>query len=186
MGQVFLSEGHPETSPFDGRKILDQRFQFLMVQQIRLSFPDIRISQGLMNFERSCLDPLSVFIKTSVLGDLPNIDFRIEVGSKSHSVISGITIYDIQILNFIEVMFGSISGKDRRYARIESTSQNSGQSFFFKAFMVCPLPAIFEMCFIFRLVISRIQIVHSGFQTSFHNRQVLIRKSNINHNIRLE
>lgn len=61
-----------------------------------------------MNFQGFGGYPLSVFIITSVLGDFTDIDFRIEVCSKSLVMISGITIYYIQVLNFIEIMFGSI------------------------------------------------------------------------------
>ena len=186
MGQVFLSESHPETCPLDGRVIFHQGFQFLMIQQIGIPLPDIRIGQHLMDFQWSGFHPVSVFIIPSVLGNLTDIDFRIEIGGKCLSVITGITIHYIQVLDFIKMMFRSISCKNSRYSRVKPAPQYGCQSFFFKAVVVCPLPAVFEMCHIFRFIISCIQIIHPTFQTSFHDRQILIRQGYVNHDSRLE
>ena len=101
-------------------------------------------------------------------------------------MISGITVYDIQVLDFVKIMLGRISCIDTTDSRIESTTEDSCQAGFLETFMVSPLPAIFKVSFIFRLIIGRIQIVHSGFQASFHDSQVLIGKSNINHHFRFE
>ena len=133
-----------------------------------------------MKFQRFGCNPFAVFIITSVLGNFADIDLRIEVCSKCLMMVSCITVDDIQILDFIEVMFGSISRIDTTYSRVESASQDCGQASFLKAFLVCPLPTVFEVSFVFRLIVCRIQVVYAGFQTSFHDGQVLIRKSYVN------
>ena len=139
-----------------------------------------------MNFQRTGSYPFPVFIITSVLCNLADIDFRIEVCCKCLVVISGITIYNIQILNFVEIMFSCISCINTAYSRIESTTKNGCQPCFFETFVICPLPTVFEMSFIFRLVIGSIQIVYSCFQARFHNSQVLIGEGDVNHHFRFE
>ncbi len=186
MSQILLSESHPETGPLNGRIVLHQRLQLLMIKQIRIPFANMGISQHFMNLQRTGLHPAPVFPVTAMLRNLANIDFRIEISSKCHPMVSGITIHNIQIMNLIKIMFGCISCKNSRYTRVKPASQNSSQPFFLKTVMVSPLPAIFKMCLILRFIIGRIQIIHPTLQTGLHNSQVLVRQCHINHNLRPE
>ena len=84
------------------------------------------------------------------------------------------------------MVFSGISRKNSGNARIETASENGGQSFFLKTILISPLPAIFKLSLVFRLVVRRIQIIHPTFQASIHNRQVLIGQSHIHNNIGLK
>ena len=130
--------------------------------------------------------PFTILIITSVLGDFTDINFRIEISGKRFMMITCITVYDVQILNFVEIMFSCICRIDSTYTRIKTTTQDSCQPGFFETIVVSPLPAIFKMSFIFGLIVRSIQIVHSSFQTSFHNGQVLIGEGNIDNHFRFE
>lgn len=110
-----------------------------MIQKIRITRTDVRISQVFVEFQRLGSNPLSVFVITSVLCDFADVDFRIEVGSESLVVISGIAVYDVQVVDFIEMMFCCVCGIYSTYSRVESATQNGSQSGIFKAFLVCPL-----------------------------------------------
>ncbi|CDC90223.1 unknown [Bacteroides faecis CAG:32] len=157
-----------------------------MIKKIRITRTDVWISQVLMNFQRTGCYPLSVFIITSVLGNFADVYFRIEVCSKCFMMITGITVHNVQILNFIEVMLCCIGSIDAADSRVESATKDSCQTGFFEAVVVGPLPAVFKMSFIFRLVICGIQIIDSCFQTGLHYGKVLIRKSNVNHHFRFK
>ena len=108
MREVFLPEGHPETGPFKGWKIDDKRLQFLVVNQVRLLFANSWIGQWLVYFMWFSPDPFSIFPVFPLLGNFPDVYLRIEVGGKRLSVVSGIAVYDIQVLNLIKMMFRSI------------------------------------------------------------------------------
>ena len=133
-----------------------------------------------MEFQRFSCNPFSVFVITSVLSDFSDVDFRIEISSKCFVVITCIAVYDIQIMDFVKMMFCCVCCVYTTYSRVESASQDSSQTSFFETFFVCPLPAVFKVSFIFRFVVCCIQIVDSGFQTSFHDGQILIRKCYVN------
>ena len=75
------------------------------------------------------------------------------------------------------MMLGCIGGIYAAYTRVETTAEDSCQSGIFKALFVCPLPAVFEMSYVFRFVIGCIQIIYSAFQTGFHDSKVLIGES---------
>ena len=141
-----------------------------MIQKIRITRTDVRISQVFVEFQRLGSNPLSVFVITSVLCDFADVDFRIEVGSESLVVISGIAVYDVQVVDFIKMMFCCVCGIYSTYSRVESATQNGSQSGIFNAFLLCPLPAVFKVCLVFRLVVCCIQVVHSRLKTRFHNR----------------
>ena len=109
-----------------------------------------------MNFQGSGGYPLSVFIITSVLGDFTDIDFRVKVRSECLVMVAGVAVDDIQILDFIEMMFRCISCIYSRYTRIESASQDSRQTRFFETVFIGPLPAVLIFGFIKRFVVGRI------------------------------
>lgn len=50
-------------------------------------------------------------------------------------MVAGVAVYDVQILDFVEVMLGGISGVYACYARVESATQDGGQAGVFKAFL---------------------------------------------------
>ena len=101
-------------------------------------------------------------------------------------MVSCIAVYYIQVLNFIKMMFGSIGSIDAAYTRVETATEDSCQAGFFKTFFVCPLPTIFKVSDIFRLIIGCIQIIYSTFQTGFHDSKILIGKSHVYDNFRFE
>ena len=101
-------------------------------------------------------------------------------------VIACIAIYDVQILDFIEVMLGGIGRIYTAHARVEAATENGGQAGFLEALLVGPLPAVFEVGHVLGLVVGRVQIVDTRFQTGFHDSQVLIGQGNVDDDFGLE
>ena len=79
-----------------------------MVQQIALARTNIGVGERLMNLQRFRLNPLPVFIIESFLGNLTDIDFRIEVGSEGMMVVTGIAIDDVEIVDLVKVVLGGV------------------------------------------------------------------------------
>jgi len=131
------------------------------------------------------LHPLTVFPVFSLLGYLSDVDLWIEVGGKCLTVIAGITVDDIEIMDLIEMMFGGVSGKDTGYTRVESATEDGGQAGFLKLILVGPLPFVLELGFILRFIIGRVEVVDATRQTGIHNGQVLVRQCHIDHQLRL-
>ena len=140
MLQVLLAEGHPEACTADGGIVDDQRLNLLVVQQIAVARADVGVGQVLVNLQRLGLHPLAVFPVEALLGDLADVDFRVEVGGESLVVVAGITVYDVEILNLLEVVLGGIGCEDAGHARVEAASQNGCQTGFLEALSVSPLP----------------------------------------------
>ena len=79
-------------------------------------------------------------------------------------MISGIAVYDVQILYFVKMMFGGVCSIDAAHSG-RNRNRDGGQSGIFKRF-IGPLPTVFKVGNIFRLIIGGIQIVDSTLQTS--------------------
>ena len=101
-------------------------------------------------------------------------------------VVAGIAIDNVEILNLVEVVFGSIGGEDACYAWVETASQDGAQSGFFKAFAVSPLPRVLEVSLVFWLVVGSVEIVAATCQASVHDGEVLIRQCKVDHEFRFE
>ena len=91
-------------------------------------------------------------------------------------MIARITVYNIQILHFIKIMLGGVGSINTTYTRVETATQDSGQSGILKMFLVCPLPTVFKVSHIFRFIVGSVQIIDSAFEASFHNGKILIRE----------
>lgn len=72
------------------------------------------------------------------------------------------------------MVLGCVCGEHAAYSRVEAASENGGQAGFLEAFAIGPLPAVFEMSFVFRLIVGRVEIIDPAFQTCVHDREVLI------------
>ena len=186
VGEIFLSEGHPEARALDGGEVDDKTLDFFVVEEIALTRSHVGIGQSLVNFEGFCFHPFTIFPIKSLLRDFADVDFGIEVGGKGFSVVTSVAVYDVEIVDFVEMVLCSVSGVDRGDTRVETATEDGAKSSFLKAFAISPLPRVFEMCFIFGFVVGSVEIVTTGFKTSVHNGEVLIGKREIHHQIGLE
>ena len=185
MLQILLSEGHPEACTFDGRIVDDQRLNLLMVQQVTVARTNIRIGQILVNLQWLCLNPLAIFPIETLLGNLADINLRIEVSGESLMVVACVTVHDIQILNLLEMMLGSIGRIDAGDTWVEATAEDSSKTGFLETFAIGPLPRVFKVCLILRLIVGCVQITASASQTGVHDCQILIWQSEVDDQFRL-
>ncbi len=119
-------------------------------------------------------------------------------------MVTTIAVQDINSVDGIEVMLLGISYEDRSYTGIKSASKQCGKSGIFELLLVGPLPAVievsgksgflaallidltpFRVVGIFRLVISSIYIVYLALQAGIHDGKILIRKSDVENDIRM-
>ena len=111
-----------------------------MVQQIRLTRPDVGVGEGLVNLQRLSLDPLAVLVVEALLGNLADVDLRIEVRGESVVMVTCISIHDVQVVDFVEVVLGGVGRIDAADARIETTAEDGRQPSLLEAVLVGPLP----------------------------------------------
>ena len=186
VGEIFLSKGHPEARALDGGEIDDKTLDFFVVEEIALTRTHVGIGQRLVDFERFCLHPFTIFPIKSLLRDFADVDFGIEVGGKGFAVVTSVAVYDVEIVDFVEVVLCCVSSVDRGDPRVETATEDGAKSSFLKAFAISPLPRIFKVCFIFGFVVGSVEIVTTGFKASLHDGEVLIGKREIHHQIGLE
>ena len=139
-----------------------------------------------MNLVRLGNHPLAILVVATLLRHLADVDLGVEVRSEGHTVISGVAIDDIEVVDLVKVVLGGIGREDSRHTRIETATEDCRQTGLLEAILVSPLPRILELGLILRLVVGRIEVVATTLEAGIHDRQVLIRKGNIHHNIGLK
>ena len=157
-----------------------------MVHEIALTRSDVRVGEALVNLQRLRLNPLSVLIVESFLSNLTDVYLRIEVCREGVVVVSCIAVYDVEVMNLVELMLSRIGSISLRHSRVESASQYGSQSCLLELILVSPLPGVFEVSLVLRLVVCRVLIVASACQARVHDGQVLVRQSQVEHEVRLE
>lgn len=83
-----------------------------------------------------------------------NVDFRVEVSCESLVVIVVIIVYDIKIVDFVEVMFSCICCVNVSYIWIKVIVKKGYNVCVFKFVLVSLLLWVFKFCFVFRFVIG--------------------------------
>ena len=155
-------------------------------------------------FHRLCFYPVSVFPVGTICGNLSKIDLRVKVCGKRISMITAVTVQNINGMDFIKIMLQGIGTEYTGNTRIKTGSQKSSQSCFLKFLIISPLPGIIEICskaFFFTslfidctpcgifcilcFIIGSINIIRTGFQTCIHDGKILIWKCHIQDSIRL-
>ncbi len=110
------------------------------MEQIGFARTDVRVGEWTVDFERFGLNPFAILVVKALLRDFANVDFRIEVCGKGFVVIARIAIHDVEIVDFIKIMLGSVSRVNARHAWVETTTENGCEASLFETLSVSPLP----------------------------------------------
>ena len=145
------------------------------MHQIALARADVRVGERLVDRQRVGFNPFAILIPESLLGNLADIDFWVEVGCESLVMVTGVAIHDVEHLNLIEVMLGCIGGEDAGYTWVETAAEDSAETCLLELILVSPLPRVLEVSLVLRLIVSGIHIVATASQTGIHDGEVLVR-----------
>ena len=148
MGQILLTKGHPKACSLDGGEVKHQTLELFVVEQVALTHTDTGVMEGTMDLLRLRLYPLSIEVVFTLLGNLADIDLGIKVRSKCLVMIPSVAVYNIKVVDLVEVMLGGIGCKYARYPGVETTSKDSSKAGLFESFAIGPLPAILILCLV--------------------------------------
>ncbi len=138
MGEVFLSECHPESRAAQCGEILHEALEFLVIEQVALARTDVGVGEGAVYLEILCLDPFPFLPVFPFLGDFADIDFRIEIGGEGFAVVAGVAVHDVEVTHLGEMVLGGVS---HEYGGDSGAAAEDGrQAGLFEAIAVGPLP----------------------------------------------
>ena len=153
------------------------------MQQVRLTRTDVRIGEGLVDLQRFCLDPLTILIVEALLGNLTDIDLRVEVRGEGVVMVTCVAVHDVEIVDLVEVVLGGIGGIDAAHAWVETAAEDGGQTSLLETVLIRPLPGILKVRLVLRLIVGGVEIVAAACQTGIHDRQILIRQGEVDHEV---
>ena len=107
-------------------------------------------------------------------GDFANIDLRIKIGRKMLAVVTTIAIQNVQRAHLFNIVFGDIGGENIGHAGVKPATQKRHDAALDEAVVIGPLPVIFKLGLIARLIIRRIQIIDTRRKAGIHYGKVLI------------
>ena len=146
MIQIALSKSHKETNTFYARDCLCKRLYLLMVKKVHILLSDLIKIVLSLYFHWRNLHPMSVFPVASRCTYFTKIDFRIKVCRKCISMITAITVQNVNGINLIKFMFQCICTICLCDTWVKSASKQCCKTCIFKFFAVCPLPGIIKIC----------------------------------------
>src|SRR5690606_7333993 len=94
-----------------------------MIDQVRISGTNPRIIQFFHKLMGFRFYPLPVFPVLTFLGDFPDVYLGVEIGGKGVAVSSCVAIDDIEILDFVEIVFSRVCRENRSDTRVKSASE---------------------------------------------------------------
>ena len=181
MRDVLVPEGHPEARARHLGIELREAFQLLVIHHVHVLEPHgLEVELDLLRHRRG-LDELAILPVPRRRGHFANVDFRVEIGGEMLAVVTAITIEDVERADGLELVFLEPHGEHAGHPRIEARTEQRHDPRLFEAIMVGPLPAILELGFVLRLVISGVEIVHTRFKAGVHHWKVLVRQRQIHH-----
>ena len=100
-------------------------------------------------------------------------------------MVTGVAVDDVEIVHLLEVVLGGISRIDAAHTRVETATQDGGEAGLLETLAVGPLPLVFILGLVERLIVGRVEVVDPTVQTGIHDGEVLIRQSHVDDNIGL-
>ena len=204
MVKVALAEGHEEADALDAGQVLAEGLDLLMVQQVHILLANlIKVVLALDAHGRD-LDPLAVLHVAAGGRDLAQVDLGVEVGGKGVAVVTAVAVQNVDRVDGIELMLGSVGAVGLSYARVKAAAQQGGQAGVLKLFLVGPLPAVvkvggetgllaallvdgapFRVIGVFRLVVGGVHVVDAAGKAGVHDGQILIGQGDVHDKVRL-
>ena len=80
-----------------------------------------------MDLQRLGLNPLTVLVVEALLGNLTDVDLRVEVRGEGVVMVTGIAVDDVQVVDLVEVVLGGVGRIDATDARVEATAEDGRQ-----------------------------------------------------------
>ena len=189
--QVAGREAHPELRPLDRREVLHEAFHLLVVHAVDLvGAHAVGAFETFVHGHRVGLDELPVLavepFPVAALGaHLADVDLRIEVGREGLAVVAAVHVHDVDRLDLVEEVLGHPGGEDVGGAGVEAAAQQRADPLRGEPFAVGPLPGVFELRGLAGLVVRGVEVVHARLEAGVHDRQVLVGKRDVHHQVRL-
>ena len=101
-------------------------------------------------------------------------------------VVASVTVHDVEIVDFVEVMLGGVGGVDACHARVKAAAEDGGESGFLEAFFESPLPGVLKVSLVLGFIVCRVQIGAAALETCLHDGQVLIGQREVHDEVGLE
>src|SRR4029078_9450609 len=99
----------------------------------------------LRDAQRINLDPLAALPVAAALGDLTDVDFRIEVGRECLSVTASIAVDDVDGVNLVEKLVLGVRAIRVHHPGIEAAAENAEDPPGSEAIVIRPLPRVTEL-----------------------------------------
>ena len=122
MIEITLSKGHKETDPLRFRDGLGQTFDFFMVQEVHILFPDLIEMVFPFNTHGRYFNPVSVFPVTAGSRYFAEVYFRVEISREGIAVVTAVAVENINRIDMIEFMFFGIGTICLGYARVKAAA----------------------------------------------------------------
>ena len=150
-----------------------------MVHEVALARSHVGIVERLVDGQRVCLKPFAILVVETLLRDLANVDLRIEVGGEGLVMVSSVAIYDVKVVDLVEVVLGGIGREDAADPRVETTTEDGCEARLLEALTVGPLPTVLEVGLVLGLIVGGVEVVAAAGQTGLHDGEVLIRQGEV-------
>ena len=94
-------------------------------------------------------------------------------------MIPGIGVEDVDVLDLVEVVLQRVGAIGIGDAGIEAGPEDGGETRGLEFLLVGPLPLVFELGGVLRLVIGGVEVVDPGLETGVHEGEILVGKSDV-------
>ena len=97
-----------------------------------------------------------------------------------------VAVDDVDGLDGVEQELLRVGAVDVRLAGIETAAEHRHDALVLVAILILPLPGVLELGDIARLVVGRVHVVHARLQARIHDRQILVGKRHVDHEVGLD
>ncbi len=142
MFEIAVIEMHPETGLADSGNPFNQGLQFFVIDQVHSVGAGFGKDEIPLDAERFYFQPFTILPVDSRLDHLLDIDCRIEVGGKGQAVTAAVAVQDINGMNLVKEMLGSMGAEDIGDPGIKAHTEQRGETGLTESFPEGELPSV--------------------------------------------
>ena len=202
--EVALTEGHEETDALHVRQVLAEGLDLLVMQKVHVLLADLVEGILALDAHGRDLHPLAVLHVAARCRYLTEVDLRVKVSREGIAVVTAVAVEDVDGVDTVELVLRRICAVRLGYARVEAAAEECREAGVLELLLVGPLPAVIEVSGeagfltalfvdraplriirVLRLVVRGIHVVDAAGEAGIHDGEVLVRKGDVHHEIRL-
>ncbi len=121
----------------------------------------------------------------TILNGFTGVSFQVRIYNGDLVIVSNVTVRSIRVLGFVRVVLNYVDDVGTQGAQVRAAARGDNRTYFLRALLMNPLPAMFGVDCILEFVINYVRVITANLRADFRSDRVLVERHRIRGRVKL-